>query len=166
MKNTKNIAIYGVLAALAMILSYVEVQIPAFVAVPGMKLGLTNIVVLVALYKIGNKSALFINVVRIIAISLLFGTATSFAFSFAGGMLSTLVMIILKRINKFSTIGVSVAGGVTHNIGQIIVAVILLNTKAIAWYLPILWISGIFSGMLIGFIGAMVCSRVNLEMSK
>ena len=166
MKNTKNVAVYGVLAALAMILSYVEVQIPAFVAVPGMKLGLTNIVVLVALYKLGNKSAIFINIVRIIAISLLFGTAMSFAFSFAGGMLSTLMMILLKKISKFSTIGVSVVGGVTHNIGQIIVAVILLNTKAIAWYLPILWISGIFSGMLIGFIGAMVCSRVNMKTLK
>ncbi len=163
MDKTKKIATYGVMAALAMILSYVEMQLPAFVAIPGVKLGLTNIVVLVALYKIGYKSALFINIVRIIAVSLLFGTFMSFAFSFTGGMLSTLVMILLKRTSCFSVTGVSVAGGISHNVGQIIVAMILLNTKAIIWYLPVLWISGIISGAVIGIVGALVCSRIVIK---
>lgn len=160
MDKTKKIATYGVMAALAMILSYVEMQLPAFVAIPGVKMGLTNIVVIVALYKMGNKSAIFINIVRIIAVSLLFGTLMSFAFSFAGGMLSTLVMILLKKTDKFSTVGVSVAGGITHNIGQILAAMLLLNTKAIIWYLPVLWLSGILSGLLIGLIGAIIVKRI------
>ena len=161
--RTKKIAIYGVLAALAMILSYVEMQLPAFVAIPGVKLGITNIVVLVALYKMGDKSAFFINAVRIISVSLLFGTAMSFAFSFVGGMLSTIVMVLLKKTNKFSPVGVSVAGGITHNIGQILSAMILLNTRAIIWYLPVLWISGIISGLVIGLVGALVEKRVRLD---
>ena len=163
MDKTKKIATYGVMAALAMILSYVEMQLPAFVAIPGVKMGLTNIVVIVALYKIGNKSAIFINIVRIIAVSLLFGTLMSFAFSFAGGMLSTLVMILLKKTDKFSTVGVSVAGGITHNIGQILAAMLLLNTKAIIWYLPVLWLSGILSGLLIGLIGAIIVKRIKVS---
>ena len=162
MDKTKKIATYGVMAALAMILSYVEMQLPAFVAIPGVKLGLTNIVVLVALYKMGYKSALFINIVRIIAGSLLFGTFMSFAFSFTGGMLSTLVMILLKKSDKFSAVGVSVAGGITHNIGQILAAMLLLNTKAIIWYLPVLWLSGILSGLLIGLIGALIVKRIKV----
>ena len=163
MEKTKKIATYGVMAALAMILSYVEMQLPAFVAIPGVKMGLTNIVVIVALYKMGNKSAIFINIVRIIAVSLLFGTLMSFAFSFAGGMLSTLVMILLKKTDKFSTVGVSVAGGITHNIGQILAAMLLLNTKAIIWYLPVLWLSGILSGLLIGLIGAIIVKRIKFS---
>ncbi|MBQ6415560.1 MULTISPECIES: Gx transporter family protein [Butyrivibrio] len=163
MDKTKKIATYGVMAALAMILSYVEMQLPAFVAIPGVKMGLTNIVVIVALYKMGNKSAIFINIVRIIAVSLLFGTLMSFAFSFAGGMLSTLVMILLKKTDKFSTVGVSVAGGITHNIGQILAAMLLLNTKAIIWYLPVLWLSGILSGLLIGLIGAIIVKRIKVS---
>ena len=163
MDKTKKIATYGVMAALAMILSYVEMQLPAFVAIPGVKMGLTNIVVIVALYKMGNKSAIFINIVRIIAVSLLFGTLMSFAFSFAGGMLSTLVMILLKKTDKFSTVGVSVAGGITHNIGQIRAAMLLLNTKAIIWYLPVLWLSGILSGLLIGLIGAIIVKRIKVS---
>jgi len=163
MDKAKKIATYGVMAALAMILSYVEMQLPAFVAIPGVKMGLTNIVVIVALYKMGNKSAIFINIVRIIAVSLLFGTLMSFAFSFAGGMLSTLVMILLKKTDKFSTVGVSVAGGITHNIGQILAAMLLLNTKAIIWYLPVLWLSGILSGLLIGLIGAIIVKRIKVS---
>ena len=166
MDKTKKIATYGVMAALAMILSYVEMQLPAFAAIPGVKMGLTNIVVIVALYKMGNKSAIFINIVRIIAVSLLFGTLMSFAFSFAGGMLSTLVMILLKKTDKFSTVGVSVAGGITHNIGQILAAMLLLNTKAIIWYLPVLWLSGILSGLLIGLIGAIIVKRIKVVNCK
>ena len=164
--NTKKISIYGIMIALALILSYVEAQIPAFVAVPGMKLGLTNLVVVVTLYLLGAKSAMAINIVRIIIVSILFGNTLSFAFSIAGGMLSTLVMILLKKTNKFSTLGVSAAGGISHNIGQIIVAMFTLGTNAIAWYLMILWISGVFSGTLIGVIGGMITTRIREYVTK
>lgn len=160
MEKTKKLALYGVLTALALILSYVEAQIPAFVALPGVKIGLTNIVVVTAMYILGNKGAMAINLVRIIVVALLFGNAMSFAFSLAGGMLSTCLMMLLKRIGKFSPVSISTAGGVSHNVGQIIVAMVLLNTEAVFWYLPVLWISGITSGLVIGIIGALVVKRI------
>ena len=160
MKNTRRITLYGVLVALALILSFVESQIPAFFAVPGMKIGLTNIVVLFALYTEGEKSAVIINIVRILLVALLFGNAMSMAFSLAGGILSTLVMILLKRTGKFAITGVSCAGALSHNIGQILVAMIVMNTRAIALYLPILWATGIVSGIIIGIAGGVVVSRV------
>lgn len=162
MNKTQKIALYGVLTALALILSYVESQIPPLMAVPGMKLGLTNIVVLVALYSIDEKGALAINIVRIIIVSVLFGTAMSFAFSLAGGILSYIVMILLKKTGCFGITGVSIAGGVSHNIGQILVAMLLLSTTAIGYYLPILWASGIASGLVIGIIGGLVFARLRL----
>lgn len=158
--RTKKITTIGILIALALILSYVESQIPAFVAIPGMKLGLTNIVVLTTLYILDVKSAMLINVIRIIIVAILFGSAMSFAFSFVGGMLSTTVMILLKKSGRMKIIGVSAAGGITHNVGQILTAMVLLGTKAIAWYLPVLWISGIFSGVIIGIIGGLVTARL------
>ena len=158
--KTKKISTIGVLIALALILSYVESQIPAFVAIPGMKLGLTNIVVLTTLYILDVKSAMLINIVRIIIVAILFGSAMSFAFSFVGGMLSTIVMILLKKSGRMKIIGVSAAGGITHNVGQILTAMVLLGTRAIAWYLPVLWISGIFSGVVIGIIGGLVSDRI------
>jgi heptaprenyl diphosphate synthase len=160
--STNTITLYGVLIALALILSYVETQIPAFVAIPGMKLGLTNIVVLVALLAIDKKGAMLINLVRIVIVAILFGTAMSFAFSVVGGMLSTVVMIALNKTGKFRPIGISAAGGITHNIGQILVAMIMLGTKAIAWYLPVLWISGIVSGVIVGVIGGLVSERLTV----
>lgn len=163
--KTKKITTIGILVALALIFSYVEAQIPAFVAIPGMKLGLTNIAVLVALYLLGPGSAMLINLVRIIIVAILFGNGMSFFFSLAGGMLSTVVMILMKKTEKFSSVGVSAAGGLTHNIGQIIVAMFLMKTYAVAWYLPVLWISGAFSGIVIGVIGGLVLKRVIVSVS-
>jgi heptaprenyl diphosphate synthase len=145
---------------MAMILSYVEVQIPSFFAIPGMKLGLTNVVVLYALYCMGDKSALMINFIRIFIVSLLFGNGISIAYSVAGGLLSGLVMIVLRKTGKFGIVTVSIAGGVAHNIGQILVAMYLLNVTAIAWYLLILWFTGIASGLLIGILGGELCRRL------
>ncbi len=163
LEKTKKIALYGVLTALALILSFVESQIPAFVAIPGMKIGLTNIVVIFALYAIGDKIALAINIVRILLVSLLFGNAMSLGFSLAGGFLSYLVMVLLKRTEKFGIIGVSCAGAVSHNIGQILVAMFIMNTGAIALYLPILWATGIASGIVIGLIGGIIVRRISLS---
>ncbi len=164
MKNTRRITLYGVLVALALILSFVESQIPAFFAVPGMKIGLTNIVVLFALYAEDERAAVIINIVRIMLVALLFGNAMSMAFSLAGGILSATVMILLKRTGKFGIVGVSCAGGVSHNIGQIFVAMIVMNTRAIALYLPILWATGIVSGIIIGISGGVVVSRVQIDL--
>ena len=163
MKKTRKLAIYGVLTALAIIFGYIELQLPAFFAIPGIKPGLTNIVVVVALYSLDNKSALFINFVRIAIVSMLFGTVIAFMFSAIGGLLSTTVMILLKKTDKFSPIGVSAAGGITHNIGQIIVAMFVTGTTNILWYLGILWLTGTISGLLVGMIGGMICKHINFD---
>lgn len=160
MNKTKRLALYGLLAALALVLSYIEAMIPTFFAVPGMKLGLTNLVVLVALYRMGTKPAMVINFARILLTSILFGTVVSLWYSLAGGLLSGIVMILLKNTGKFQPLTVSVAGGVMHNVGQILVAMVIMQTNAIAWYLLVLWISGIVAGAIIGVLGSWMLSRL------
>ena len=158
--NGRTIARYGLLIALALILSYAEAQLPAFFAVPGMKLGLTNLVVLLALYLMGSGSAVTINIIRIMLAALLFGNGMSLAYSAAGGLLSGGVMILLKKTGRFSVVTVSIAGGVMHNVGQILVAMVLLGTSSLAWYLLILWFTGIASGAVIGILGGLLCGRL------
>lgn len=161
MKRSSRLAArYGLLVALALILSYVEAQIPAFFTVPGMKLGLTNVVVLFALYSMGEGSAVLVNVLRIFLVGLLFGNGMSIAYSLAGGLLSGAVMILLKKTDRFSMTMVSIAGGVAHNVGQILAAVFLLGTRAVAWYLLVLWFTGLASGLVIGVLGGQVCRRM------
>lgn len=160
MNQTKQMAQFAMLAALAMVLSYIEAMVPAFFAVPGMKLGLTNLVVLVALYRMGTKPALIINIVRIVLSAMMFGTVVSLWYSLAGGLLSGAVMIGLKRTRKFHPLTVSVAGGISHNIGQIAVAMLVMRTTAIAWYLLALWLSGIVAGAVIGILGSWMLKRL------
>lgn len=159
--NTTKIAKYGLLIALAMVLSYVESLVPAFFAVPGMKLGLTNVVVLFALYAMDFKSAIFINMIRILLVGFLFGNGVSILYSLAGGILSGMVMLLFKRFTSLRIVTVSIAGGVAHNLGQILVAMLMLQTKAIAWYLIILWFTGIGAGIVVGVISSEVVKRLS-----
>ncbi len=159
-KRTKTVALYGLMVALALILSYLEAQIPAFFAIPGMKLGLTNVVVLVALYCLGARSAMGVNLLRIVLVSILFGNGMSLAYSLAGGMLSSIVMILLKKTGRLSIVTVSVAGGVAHNVGQILTAMALLQTASLGWYLLVLWFTGLASGAIIGIVGGELCRRL------
>lgn len=160
MKKNIPVARYGILIALALILSFVEAQIPPLVAVPGMKLGLTNIVVLAALYLIDNKSALIINIIRIILVGILFTSLISMLFSIVGGIFSFVTMLILKRTEKFNIITVSVAGAVSHNVGQILTAMIVLNSMALGSYFLILWFTGLLSGIVIGISSGEVIKRL------
>lgn len=160
MKNTRRIALYGMMIALALIFSYVESQIPALFAVPGMKLGLTNVVVVTALYLLGDGTALAINLLRILLVSMMFGNGMSLAYSAAGGILSGLTMILLKHTRQFRMVTVSVAGGIAHNVGQILVAIVVLGTTRLAWYLLVLWFTGIGAGAVIGVIGYEVTRRL------
>lgn len=137
--RTKKIALGGILTALAMIFSYIESLIPIPLPVPGVKLGIANIAIISVLYLLGSGQALLVNLLRITLTAVLFGNFNSFLFSMAGGMLSLLVMVILKKSGHFSIVGVSVAGGVFHNVGQITAAVFLMDTTAIYYYLPVLF---------------------------
>lgn len=158
--KSKKIAYYGLCIALAFVLSYVESLFPTFIAVPGVKLGLTNLVVLIALVKISKKDAFFINMIRILLVGLTFGTAFSLLYSFAGGILSFLVMLLFYGKNRFSVIGVSVAGGVAHNVGQILVAMMVLESKALVYYLPVLILSGTLAGVVVGILCGEVAKRL------
>lgn len=158
--RTNRIAEYGLLAALAMVLAYVESQVPVFFAVPGMKLGLTNLVVLTALYRQGERGAFAINLVRIVLTAFTFGNMSAMLYSLAGGILSFLVMVICRRSGYFSMTGVSIAGGVAHNAGQILVAMFVLETSQLIYYLPFLMIAGTAAGFVIGLIGSGVVRRL------
>ncbi len=157
--NAKRIARFGLLVALALALSYAESLLPS-PGVPGVKLGLPNLVVVFALYRLGTADAWALSLVRAALASVLFGSGVSLAYSLAGAALSLLVMCLLKQSGKFSETGVSVAGGVAHNGGQIIVAALLLETTRLAWYLPVLCLSGTVAGVLIGVVSALLVKRV------
>ena len=159
----QKVAVLGLCTALAMVFAYVEVLLPPIITmIPGIKIGLPNIVIIFLLYRMGIKEAVLVSLVRVFAVSLLFGNINTFAYSIAGATLSLLGMYLLKRLNWLSTVGVSVAGGVLHNIGQILMAIILLRTAEIGFYLIILAITGTISGILIGIAGAIVIKRIPL----
>ena len=161
--KTKKLTVMALTTALAMILSFVESQIPAFVAVPGVKVGLANIAVVFALYKLGWKEAVAISLVRVVLVSLLFGSIASLFYSFAGAVLSLLGMGLLKRSSRFTEIVVSVAGGILHNIGQIAMASVILETDALRYYLPFLLLSGTVAGVVIGVISAVMVKRIQIN---
>ena len=158
--ETRKIARMGLLVALSMILSYVESLIPAFVAVPGVKVGLANIVVIFALYTLGPIEALIVSLLRVILSSFLFGSALSLLYSLSGALLSLGGMILMKKLKIFSTTVVSVTGGVLHNVGQILVACLVLETDVLLYYLPVLILSGVITGAVIGIIASLVIKRL------
>lgn len=160
MKPAKTIALAGVLTTLGLALSYLEALIPLPVGIPGVKLGLANLVVLIALNQLGTKTALVVSLLRIALASLLFGTAVSAAYALSGGLLSFLIMWALLRSGKFSTAGVSLAGGAAHNLGQLAAAAVVLGTVRVVAYLPALLLCGVTAGALNGVCAAAVLHRL------
>ena len=158
--KVKNIATLGLCITLAMIVSYIESLFPFYSWVPGIKMGLANIVIIFLLYRIGFGAACVVSLIRVFLVSLLFGNVMMMAYSLAGAALSLALMFVLKKSGKFSVIGVSIAGGVAHNAGQIIMAIILLGAKQIAYYLPVLAVTGTVTGVLIGIAASIVIKRV------
>jgi len=150
----------GLLVALAFVFSYVESLIPIHLGIPGAKLGLANLAIIVALYTIGEKQAFLLSMVRIILVGFTFSNVASMLYSLAGGILSFLVMVLAKKSKRFSITGVSVLGGIFHNVGQIIVAILVLETASLIFYLPVLLITGVVAGVVIGLLGSMVTKRV------
>lgn len=159
--NAKKTAFYGMFLALALVAGYVEQLIPINLGIPGVKLGLANIVTMLLLYMVGWQAAILITALRILLSGFLFGSGFAMVYSAAGAVLSMLVMALLKRTGKFSSVGVSVAGGVFHNVGQIVVAILVLETKALAWYLPVLILSGLAAGVLIGILSGILIRRLS-----
>lgn len=160
MNSAKKVAVRGMLVAAAFVLGWLETQIPVFIAVPGVKLGLTNVVVLIALYRLGVGDALVINLIRIVLTGLTFGSLFSMWYSLAGGLLGTVGMIALKKC-RAGTVTVSVCGGVLHNLGQLLVAYFVLESSSLFYYMVILWISGIISGAAVGMLGALIIKRLS-----
>ena len=159
MKKTKRLVLLAMLTAVAMILSYVESLLPS-VGIPGVKMGLANIAVIFALFRFGWKEAAVLSLVRVVLVSLLFGNVGAMLYSLAGAVLSLAVMALLRRIDRFSTVGISVAGGVAHNAGQILMAMLILQTKQLLGYLPVLAVSGIAGGVLTGLAAALLIRRI------
>ena len=155
----EKIAQYGLITALALVLSWVESLLPPL-GVPGVKLGLPNLAVVFALYRLGVRDACVISLVRVVLVALLFGNGAALAYSVAGAVLSLALMGLLKRTGKFSPVGVSVAGGVAHNAGQILVAMAMLETSRLVWYLPVVWVSGTVAGVLIGIAAGVLVKRI------
>ena len=161
-KRIKRITLLALFTSVALLLSYVEMLIgPLFTGVPGIKMGLPNIAIMLVLYRIGTKEAIAVSFIRIVISSILFGNITMFWYSVAGAALSLAVMILLKRIDSFSSLGVSVAGALAHNIGQILVAMLLMQTTQIGYYMIVLSITGAVSGIFVGLLGGFVIKRIS-----
>lgn len=159
---SRKIARYALLTALALTLSWLESLLPLPGLPPGMKVGLPNLAVVFALYRLSFKEAAGVSLTRVALVSMTFGNAYSLAYSLAGAALSLPVMAALKRTGRFSILGVSIAGGVCHNIGQVLVAMAVLETAELGWYLPVLLAGGVAAGAAVGAAGALLVKRVRL----
>lgn len=162
MKN--RVAYFGVFTALALIFSYVESLIPIQLGIPGVKLGLANLIIVIALYKMRLSEVFLLSIVRILLSGFLFGNYFSILYSLAGGLLSLAVMFLLKKTGDFSVMGISMAGGVFHNVGQLVVAMMVVETFSVGYYLPVLLVAGLVTGFLIGVAaGEMLKRLVNIQ---
>lgn len=159
-KSTKKVTLYGLLIALAFIFSYIESLIPFNFSIPGIKLGLANIVVLIALYQMGPKAAFSMAIVRVVLAGFTFGNLSMMMYSLAGCILSCFTMIVLNKSKAFSMVGVSIAGGIMHNVGQILMAIYITKTVALVSYLAVLMVSGSVTGILIGVVGSEILKRL------
>jgi len=157
---TKKVAYVALLTALALIFSYVEAIFPFYIGVPGVKLGIANLVIIITLYMLNVKYAFLIDIIRIIIAGFLFSGMFGILYSLAGGLLSLGLMAILKHTGTFSIIGVSVAGGVMHNVGQLLTAAFVISNIKIFVYFPVLLFSGIICGLVIGMIAWIILRRL------
>ncbi len=155
-----RVAYFGVFTALALILSYVETLIPVSFGIPGVKLGLANLVIVIALYRLRLSEAFLLSVVRVLLSGFLFGNYFSIIYSLAGGLLSLTVMAFMKSREDFSVAGVSIAGGVFHNVGQLMIAAFVVETFSVIYYIPVLLIAGMLTGLLIGIVADELLKRL------
>lgn len=163
---SKRIANIGLMTALAMIFSYVEAVLPINFGIPGVKIGIANLVVVSGIYILNIKEVWMISMIRIFLMGLLFGNGVSLIYSLSGGVLSLLVMMLIKKPGIFGIIGVSVAGAVSHNIGQLIAALVVIGNLSIFYYFPVLLIAGVVMGIIIGVLSGRILTGVNPEINN
>lgn len=156
----KRVATDGLFIALSLVVSYIEVMLPIPLGIPGVKIGLANAVIMVLLFFTTWQRALGISVLRIILVGFLFGNPMTIVYSLAGGILSLFVMVLLKKIKGFSAVGISVGGGVAHNIGQLTVAVLLMENAKIYYYAPVLLVTGTIAGVAIGVLTGVLVKKL------
>lgn len=164
--SARRVALTGLLAALALIFSYVEVLVPFNAGVPGIKLGLANLVPLIILYRLDARYAFAANLIRVFLAGLLFSGMFAALYSLAGSVTSFIVMYLLKKTRLFSVIGVSTAGGVFHNIGQLCVAILAVSGPQLIHYLPVLIISGMIAGIIVGIGAAILLDRIPAKLFR
>lgn len=158
--TTKRLSVLGLLTAAALVLGYIEHIIPPFSALPGVKPGLANIVILFALYRLSARDAWLLMAAKVLLGGLMFAGLIGMMYGLAGGVLSLSAMLLIKKIPGVSSVGVSVAGAAFHNAGQLMLAALITNTPSLAGYLPVLLISAVITGLITGFISSLMISRV------
>lgn len=160
-EKTRKIALYGMLIALAFIFSYIESMVPMPVPIPGVKLGIANLVNVVGLYSIGAVGTAAVSLVRILLVGFTFSNMFSMFYSLAGGALSLCAMVAAKKTGAFSKVGVSILGGIFHNIGQLLIAAFVTKTAGVFAYFPMLLVAGVITGAVIGLLGGMITERIS-----
>ena len=165
-RTGRLVATYGMLISLAFIFSYLEAIIPIPIPIPGVKLGLANLVTIVGLYTVGVKGTVAVSLIRIVLVGCTFGNLFSMVYGLAGGALSLVLMILFRKANWFSQIGVSIIGGIGHNIGQLTVAALVTETAGVFYYLPVLLAAGVVAGGVIGLLGGLVTERIRKFVGK
>ena len=159
-ERAKKVALYGILIALAMVMSFIESLIPIPMPVPGIKLGLANLVTITGLYLVGIPGTICVTIMRVVLVGLTFGNPYSMIYGLSGSILSLFVMAAARKYNWFSQVGISILGGVLHNIGQVTFAAFIVQTAGVYVYLPTLLIAGSIAGAVIGIIGGIVTDRL------
>lgn len=162
----KKVSYCAILVALALVFSYVEAMIPFNFGIPGIKLGIANLVIVIGLYLLKPHEVLIISVVRILLAGFMFGSGMSIIYSLAGGLLSFAVMLLLKKVKGFSILGVSIAGGVSHNMGQLLMAALIVQNIKIGYYAPVLLIAGAVTGTIIGIVSGRILAAIHTEGKK
>ncbi len=160
-KQLKKTVLLALCVTFSLILSYVEILLPPiWPSVPGIKPGLANIAIIFVFYRFGFANAAAVSFLRLVLAALLFGNPITFIYSFAGAVLSLAVMAISKKTGIFSIIGVSITGAVSHNLGQVLIAMLLLETPALGYYMAVLIFTGTVSGIFVGICGALILKRM------
>lgn len=158
--HSKKIALIGLLTACGILFGYVENLIDLPIGIPGVKIGISNIITVICIYMIGPIEALFVLVLRVVMSGFLFGNMYSLLYSLSGALFSYAFMVLGFKLNFFSIIGNSMLGGVTHNLGQLIIACIIISNLKLTFYIPVLLISGLIAGAIIGIISSIMINRL------